>query len=57
MKKFSNKLKNLYSCAASLFITNKLKLKELYIYIYIYIYIYKQECSLKHSALCVNPVA
>ena len=38
IKKFSNKLKELYSCAASLFITNKLKLKELYIYIYIYIY-------------------
>ena len=46
--RFANKLKELYSGAASLFISNKLKLKRI-------IYIY--ECSLKHGALCVNPVA
>jgi hypothetical protein len=34
--RFANKLKELYYCAALLFIPNKLKLKE-----YIYIYIYK----------------
>jgi hypothetical protein len=47
--RFANKLKELYSCVASLFITNKLKLKELYIIIIIIRVLIKTRCTMCES--------